>query len=74
MSSSKPDEDLVVVCAVRMVPNHNNLSYPYTFKTNDEVPDILRDLLASVMYILDTNYMFIPSHASAEDDEDYRDV
>lgn len=49
VKSSKPDEDLMVVSAVRIIPDHESLTSHYILKTNDTVTDILGDLLASGM-------------------------
>lgn len=73
MKRIKPEEDLIFVRAVQIIPEHSSVPYPYEFKTNDEVPATLRDILASVKYISDTKALFVPSNVSVTDDDDEDD-
>lgn len=73
MRRRKRDEDLVVIRAVRIIPEHRIFPYAYTFKTSDDVTDIFGDLLDSGMEVWASYYLFVPSNESVDEDEDEND-
>lgn len=68
------DSDLVVVPSIIIVPGHNGLQNPYTFKIRNEAPDTLGDMLPLDVYFWDMNSLLVLPNASVDGDDGDDDV
>lgn len=66
VESRNIEESLAVIRSIENIPEHNSLRYYYKINTTDEFTDTVGDMLASGMYVLDTNDLWDHSVESVD--------